>query len=667
MVADGFSAWAVAHIKPHVPAGLWRALRHAGGRREVRRPSLTDLAVSHGTDKWGIHRYTDHYERHLAHLRDQRFSLFEIGIGGAARAGASLRMWRDYFPHAEVIGLDIDDRLGVRSDRIHPYLGSQVDPEVLDRIFADFPDIRVVVDDGSHCPEHIRETFALLFPRLPDGAVYVIEDTQTSYWPAWGGSAHLEAGGTTMALAKSLIDGLNWEEWCPAGYEPTYTDVNVRAVHCYHNLVIVEKGENREGTRRADFQAGDPAEHDAAVAHGLDEATPTPAPAEKGVGGRPSALSGLTPWSDAFLRSRFRRADPRVNVVLPELVPGGVFAGVKTALEVAAELGRLSGRDLRLVTVNLGHEPGTETDQWLADRYPGASWEVLSRADLDDAEFGLGDLWLATHWLTAHALDVACRAGRIGADGVLYLIQDYEPGFLGWSTESAVAESTYAAGFGRVVNSRPVADMLEARGHGRVDPELVFSPSFDLDALRAVADRRLPHAQPTVYFYGRPTKPRNLYGLGVAAVRLAAERLAALGTTATFVMAGEDGPDVDLGPVVMVNRGLLDRPDYFALLSQIDVGLCLQASPHPGHAAFDVAISGAAAVTNELDGARAGTHPGITAVAARVNSLADAVVAQTLACADRPVGRYVAPGDQLGGTLADAVAAAWRRRCEPTS
>jgi demethylmacrocin O-methyltransferase len=33
-------------------------------------------------------------------------------------------------------------------------------------------------------------------------------------------------------------------------YEPTYTDTHVKAVSCYHNLVFIRKGDNREGTRK---------------------------------------------------------------------------------------------------------------------------------------------------------------------------------------------------------------------------------------------------------------------------------------------------------------------------------------------------------------------------------------------------------------------------------
>lgn len=53
-----------------------------------------------------------------------------------------------------------------------------------------------------------------------------------------------------MDLVKKLVDGLNYEEFMIEGYEPTYTDRNIKAIHCWHNLVIIEKGPNVEGTNR---------------------------------------------------------------------------------------------------------------------------------------------------------------------------------------------------------------------------------------------------------------------------------------------------------------------------------------------------------------------------------------------------------------------------------
>lgn len=211
-------------------------------------PSLTELAQRHGTDKWGTkHRYTPHYERSLGHLRDKEFTLLEVGIGGYSRdgqGGASLRMWKEYFPRATIVGLDIHDKSFVAEDRIDVYQGDQCDPAVLTRIVQEHPDLKVVIDDGSHVSAHIIATFGVLFPLLPQDGTYVIEDLQTSYWPEYGGQIDPKATGTSMDMVKALVDGLNYEEFRVKGYEPSYTDENVFAIHAWHNLVVIEKGIN---------------------------------------------------------------------------------------------------------------------------------------------------------------------------------------------------------------------------------------------------------------------------------------------------------------------------------------------------------------------------------------------------------------------------------------
>lgn len=247
---------AVRHIKPLVSGAVWDRLRgHSDPPEppERPRPSLTDIARRTRTDKWGVHYYTPHYERHLAHLRDEQFTLLEIGVGGYARSGqggGSVRMWRRYFRRAQIVGLDIEDKSFVDRPRLATVVGDQTDPEVLTSVVDRFGAPLVVVDDGSHRPADIIATFETLFPLLPDGAVYAIEDTQTSYWPEFGGSEDRDSPDTTMAFVKRLLDGLNHEEFLDQAYEPSYTDTHVRAVHCYHNLVIVEKGENREGSNK---------------------------------------------------------------------------------------------------------------------------------------------------------------------------------------------------------------------------------------------------------------------------------------------------------------------------------------------------------------------------------------------------------------------------------
>jgi hypothetical protein len=224
--------------------------------RQVAPASLTTLATEFGTDKWGLHRYAQHYQTHFRRLCAEEFSLLEIGIGGYSSdgtGGASLRMWKHFFPKAQIIGLDIYDKSFVEEDRILTYQGSQTDEDLLHRIAAAHAGLKIIVDDGSHHPADIRASFAVLFPLLADGGFYAIEDIQTSYWPRWGGSAELDDPQTTMGLVKDLIDGLNYAEF--GDRQPrNYADAHVVAVHCYHNLVILKKGSNRErGSRPANW------------------------------------------------------------------------------------------------------------------------------------------------------------------------------------------------------------------------------------------------------------------------------------------------------------------------------------------------------------------------------------------------------------------------------
>lgn len=161
--------------------------------------SLTEIANEHGTDKgtvgpspsWRTHNYTDVYEAYLSSLRLDEISLLEIGLGvpGAAweakiahgrnpRGGASLRTWYDYFPKAHVYGLDINSGAHLDNDRISTFVVDQGDPAALRGFLEAVGDVTfdVIVDDGSHRPDHQQVSLGVLFPRLRSGGVYFVED-----------------------------------------------------------------------------------------------------------------------------------------------------------------------------------------------------------------------------------------------------------------------------------------------------------------------------------------------------------------------------------------------------------------------------------------------------------------------------------------------------------
>lgn len=179
-------------------------------------------------------------------IRKKEFNLLEIGIGGyegQTVGGESLKMWKAYFPYAQIHGLDILDKSAAKENRITIWQGSQTDPEILHRMNSSSGGFDVIIDDGSHRNEHIIPTFQILFPLLKSGGVYFVEDTQTSYWPEYGGSPeiHDHTDLTAMGYFKNLADGLNYEEYRTADYKSSYFDKAIDSLFFWHNLIAVRK------------------------------------------------------------------------------------------------------------------------------------------------------------------------------------------------------------------------------------------------------------------------------------------------------------------------------------------------------------------------------------------------------------------------------------------
>jgi hypothetical protein len=211
---------------------------------------LKMLATVYGSDKWNVHRYAQHYETHFRALRNKPINLLEIGIGGyddPKRGGRSLRMWRTWFRRGHIHGIDIFDKSRHDERRITTHRGSQTDSAFLNTVIEGIGRVDIIIDDGSHDSGDVIATFGLLFPRLAEGGYYAVEDTQTSYWPHEGNVSERNNRHTTMGFFKSLADGLNWEEYF-GDYAPNYFDLNITEMHFYHNLVVVRKGPNREGS-----------------------------------------------------------------------------------------------------------------------------------------------------------------------------------------------------------------------------------------------------------------------------------------------------------------------------------------------------------------------------------------------------------------------------------
>ena len=155
---------------------------------------LNEIGRRHGTDKSDLHHgYLDIYERVLP--RQLRGSLLELGW----LDGASVRTWREWLPHWEITGLDIDSKEPIPG--INFVQGKQDDPAVLDLL----DEYDVIIDDASHESDKTIASFELLWPHLKSHGLYFIEDIQTSYFPTW----NFRGGPSAMQYFKDLADLVN--------------------------------------------------------------------------------------------------------------------------------------------------------------------------------------------------------------------------------------------------------------------------------------------------------------------------------------------------------------------------------------------------------------------------------------------------------------------------
>jgi demethylmacrocin O-methyltransferase len=211
---------------------------------------LCKLGKIYRSDKIREHSYTPHYSSHFERFKSKEINILEIGVGGYEdpyKGGKSLRMWKKYFPLGKIFSIDIYDKSPHQENRIKIFKGSQVNENFLDEVTEEIGEIDIIIDDGSHINEHVIDTFKHLFPKLNDGGIYVVEDTQTSYWKDYGGdSEDLNNSKTIMNFFKRLTDGLNNKEFIKSNYKQSYFDKKIISMHFYHNLILIYKGNNNE-------------------------------------------------------------------------------------------------------------------------------------------------------------------------------------------------------------------------------------------------------------------------------------------------------------------------------------------------------------------------------------------------------------------------------------
>lgn len=137
----------------------------------------------HGTDKASLinrggscdlsHDYLRHYDFLFHSFKADKFSLIEFGCS----RGDSLRMWEQYFPEAEIYGVDLDESAKKHEKgHVHIVIGDATSQETYDTLKAETGGAFIILDDASHAWSDQRRSFELFWDLLTPGGFYVVED-----------------------------------------------------------------------------------------------------------------------------------------------------------------------------------------------------------------------------------------------------------------------------------------------------------------------------------------------------------------------------------------------------------------------------------------------------------------------------------------------------------
>ena len=136
---------------------------------------LRDLLTKYDTDNriWG---HAPAYEKHLDRERVGR--MLEIGIDAPHSVVASMRAWRDYFPNADIYGINNDARFIYKDDRIETARCDAYDEQQLAETIKSWrtPLFDFIRDNAVHDPLPQLHLCRMLWSVLAPGGVYAIEE-----------------------------------------------------------------------------------------------------------------------------------------------------------------------------------------------------------------------------------------------------------------------------------------------------------------------------------------------------------------------------------------------------------------------------------------------------------------------------------------------------------
>ena len=152
-----------------------------------------------------LEKYFHVYELILSKYKLRKdLTVVEIGV----KDGGSLFIWQKLFPHAKIIGIDLNiECKKFEKDGFIIEIGDQSSQEFWKDFFYKHQNVDIVIDDGGHTNTQQINTAISCIPFIKDGGILVTEDVMCSYSFNFGNPSKY----SFINFCKKIIDDINFK------------------------------------------------------------------------------------------------------------------------------------------------------------------------------------------------------------------------------------------------------------------------------------------------------------------------------------------------------------------------------------------------------------------------------------------------------------------------
>lgn len=202
---------------------------------------MYNIGIKYQNDKVTHHRYDLIYPQFLEKFKDKNIKILEIGLGDNQNGtGKSNYFWKEYFPNSVLYIMDKDYEY---NDGLCEVIrGDQSKVDDLINVKYKINECDLIVDDGSHQPEHQTKTFIYLFENLlKKGGTYIIEDIECNYWNPKSTVYGYEVGYiNAVDFFKTRVDEINSE------FSKKRNNLKISQITFSKNCIIIKKQTQEE-------------------------------------------------------------------------------------------------------------------------------------------------------------------------------------------------------------------------------------------------------------------------------------------------------------------------------------------------------------------------------------------------------------------------------------